>query len=105
MAIAPEEMAAMQSQGGKPQDGQVTALVKQVGDGLAKLSEMLNGSQAATDADREQMAGIMSSYVDLVEKKLGSAGPGEDPEPEAPSGAVPMEGGAKGIPMGPQTRA
>lgn len=107
MAISRDEMAAMQEQAGASPEGNVTQLVKQVGDGLTQLSELLNSSQAATDADRQQMAGIMSSYIDLVEKKLGSAGPGEDAPPEelpAEQGAVPMEAGKKGVPMGPQTR-
>lgn len=105
--VTPEEMAAMQEQagaGGGDQTGQATKIAQDVGQGLAKLAEMLDGSQAATDQDRQQMAQIMSLYTDLVEKKLGGAGPGEDPEAEAepmPS-EVPAMGGMKGVPMGPQ---
>lgn len=105
--MTPEEMAAMQEQAGKSPDGQVTKLVQQVGDGLSKLSELLNGSQSATDADRQQMATIMNSYIDLVEKKLGSSAPGEDAAEEeipADQGAIPMQGGRSGQPMGPQSR-
>lgn len=104
--ISPEEMAAMQEQAGKKTDQPVTKLVQEVGQGLSKLSDMLSGSQGATDEDRQQMQQIMDLYIDLVEKKLGSAGPGENPESEEPEmGQVPMQQGQKGVPMGPQSRA
>lgn len=99
MAEAPQEEAGQE-------EGAITALAKQVGDGLAKLSEALNSSPAATDQDREQMAGVLNGFIDLVEKKLGSSAPGEDVPEEEPQvdAAVPAMGGAKGIPMGPQGR-
>lgn len=110
--MTPEEMAMMQEQaagaeGGGDAAGKATQLAKQVGDGLSQLGEMLNGSQAATDQDRSQMAQIMELYIDLVERKLGGAAPGQDAPPEempAGQGAAPAMGGAKGVPMGPQGR-
>lgn len=105
--ISPEEMAAMQEQAGQDNSGKATALVKSVGEGLAQLSEMLNSSKGVTDADREQMAMVMNGFIDLVEKKLGGSAPGQDAPPEelpADEGAVPMQGGRTGKPMGPQNR-
>ena len=113
--MSPEEMAAMQAEaqggggapeGGGDQMGAATKIAQDVGGGLAKLAEMLDGSQGATDQDRQQMAQIISLYTDLVEKKLGGSAPGEDmPPEEGPMPAqLPAEGGAKGVPMGPQGR-
>ncbi len=105
--ISPEEVSAMQAQEGKDDGmGQVTKLAQDVGQGLAKLSDLLNSSDAATDEDRAQMSEILNSFVDLVEKKLGAA-PGQNPEEEEvlPAGnAVSMQGGLKGKPMGPESR-
>lgn len=103
--MPPEAMAAQEE--GQEAGGSATKLVQDVGGGLAKLAEMLNGSQATTDQDRQQMAQIMDLFTDLVEKKLGGAQPGEDAPPEempADQGAVPMQGGRTGKPMGPNTR-
>lgn len=108
MDMTPEEMATMQEQGGEgDQMGQATELAQQAGEALSKLAQMLDGSQAATEADRAQMAQIMDLFVDLVEKKLGGSAPGEDAPPEempAGQGAVPAMGGPRGVPMGPQGR-
>lgn len=104
--MSPEDMAAMQAQAGKSQgEGDATALVKQVGEGLQKLAQMLAGSQSVTDKDMAQMDQIISLYVDLAEKKLGAA-PGEDAEEEmGPElSQVPMMQGRGGMPMGPQTK-
>lgn len=103
--MSPEDMAAMQAQAGKSQgEGDATALVKQVGEGLQKLAQMLSSSQSVTDKDMAQMDQIISLYVDLAEKKLGSA-PGEDQEEESPEmSQVPMMQGRGGMPMGPQTK-
>lgn len=85
--------------------GAITKLAQDVGDGLAKLSEALNSSPAATDQDREQMASVLNGFIDLVEKKLGGSAPGEDlPEEEAPAPEISAMGGPKGVPMGPQGR-
>lgn len=108
MPMSPEEMAAMQEQAGKPQGGgDITAIAQQVGDGLAKLSEAVNGSQGSTDATREKISQIMNMYIDFVERDLAGSGPGEDPAPEelpADQGAVPMQAGRGGVPMGPQSK-
>jgi hypothetical protein len=107
--ISPEEMAQMQAQAGPQEEqgegGDITKLVQSVGEGLNHLAEALNASQAATDQDREQMSQILSSFSNLVEKNLG-AGPGEDPQAEEmpAQGAISPEGGAKGVPMGPNSR-
>lgn len=104
--MKPEDMAAMQAQAGKPEgDGNATALVKQVGEGLQKLATLLASSSAVTDKDMAQMDQIISLYVDLAEKKLGAA-PGEEAEvEEGPEmDQVPMMQGRGGMPMGPQTK-
>lgn len=80
--------------------GAATQLAQQVGQGLQKLSEMLAQSGGSPE-EQAQMKQIMDSYIDLVEHKLGG---GEDPpEPEG-MGQVPVQQGAGGVPMGPQTR-
>lgn len=108
--MSPEEMQAMQSQA-QPEGadgggaGAATKIAQDVGQGLAKLAEMLDGSQGATDQDRQMMAQIMSLFTELVEKKLGGSAPGEDQPSEEPMPReVPATGGASGVPMGPQTR-
>lgn len=104
--MSPEDMAAMQAQAGKDSgEGDATALVKKVGEGLQKLAEMLANSKSVTDKDMAQMDQIISLYVDLAEKKLGSA-PGEDAEDEmSPEMTqMPMMQGRGGMPMGPQTK-
>ncbi len=101
--MGPEEMAAMQGQ--EQGDGGVTQLAQKIGGDLAKFAEILNSSQAVTDADREKMAMVMNGFIDLVENGLGQAGPGEDMSSEEPGPSeVPAVGGAAGVPMGPQTR-
>lgn len=84
--------------------GDITKLVQDVGAGLQKLSQVLDGSQGVTEEDRAQMAQVMSGFVDLVEKRLGNTQPGQNPEEEEMpmQKAVPAEGGLKGVPMGPQ---
>ena len=103
--MSPEQMP--QEEAGADKVGVATKLAQQGGEVLSKLSEMLNGSKATTENDRAQMAQIMELYIDLVERKLGGAAPGEDaPAEELPAdqGAVPMQGGMKGVPMGPQNK-
>ena len=106
--ISPEEMAQMQAEAGGEQDGpgDITKLAQQVGDGLNKLAETLNNSPAATDQDREKMAMVMNGFIELVEKNLGGAAPGEDPEaePQPEQDVVPADAGRGGVPMGPQAR-
>lgn len=102
--IAPEEMAAMQAQAGKGQDP-VTKIAQQVADGLQKLSSLLESSPGVTDEDKAAMANIISEYVDLVEKKLGGAAPGENPDSQEPMpDQMPVDQGRGGAPMGPNTR-
>ena len=102
--MTPEEMEMMQQQAGKETGGGATKLVQQVGEGLAKLSEMLMSAKGTTDQDKAQMEQIMSSFVDLVEKKL-SAEPGQDAPSENPEmSQIPMDQGGGGQPMGPATR-
>lgn len=103
--ISPEEMQAMQAQAGKDNQQPITKLVQDVGQGLSKLSEVLNNAQGATDQDREQMSQIMNMYIDLVEKQLGNAGPGENEAEESPElSQVPVQQGRGGMPMGPNTK-
>ena len=79
--------------------GDITALAKQVGQGLAKFAEAVNASETVTEKDKGQMAELMNSFIDLVENKLNSA-PGQDVEEEEPELPVaPAMGGVKGIPM------
>lgn len=103
MPVSPEEMAAMQAQAGKDTGGGVTKLAQQVGQGLQKLSEMLDSAPGTTDQDKQQMAQILSSFVDLVEKKLAGQEPGTDPEAQSLS-QVPSDAGMNGKPMGPETQ-
>ena len=82
------------------QDGPATALAKNVGQGLQKLSEMLAGSNPDPQ-DSAQMKQIMDLYIDLVEKKLA----GGEPEPvQEGMGQIPVDQGVGGVPMGPQSR-
>jgi hypothetical protein len=100
-------MEEMEQEAPEQAAGGATKLVQQVGEGLGKLAQMLDGSQGVTEQDRGMMAQIMSLFTELVEKKLGGSAPGEDRPPEelpADQGAVPAMGGAKGVPMGPQAR-
>lgn len=85
-----------------PQDAQaasapadITSLAQQVGQGLAQLSEAMS-----TPDEKEKMANILSMYVDLMDQKLGA---GAEQSQQVPAG-VPIEGGAEGIPGGPQSR-
>lgn len=103
--MSPEEMSAMQQQAGKDSSGGVTKLAQQVGQGLSQLSDMLDSSQGATDADKAQMQQILSLFVDLVEKKLGGTEPGQDAAPDGGEmSQVPADAGRSGQPMGPQSR-
>lgn len=98
--MGPEEMAAMQEQAGKEQGPSLIDLAKQVGEGLQKLSMAMDKSPNSTPEEKDQMAQVLSGYIDLVEKKLGSeaGAPGAESEDEAPA-AVSMEGGHSGVPM------
>jgi len=82
-------------------EGPATQLVKQVGKGLEKLSEMLAGSPETTPEDQAQMKQILDLYINLVENKLGGAE--EQVEPEGMK-QIPVDQGVGGVPMGPQTR-
>ncbi len=82
-------------------EGPATQLVKQVGKGLEKLSEMLAGSPETTPEDQAQMKQILDLYINLVENKLGGAE--EQAEPEGMK-QIPVDQGVGGVPMGPQTR-
>lgn len=100
--MTPEEMEAMQGEG-QPQ-APISDLVQQVGQGLSKLVQVINQSQASTDQDRQAASAVMESYMGLVDG-LGQEAGENAPEPEqADMGAVPMQAGQKGQPMGPQTR-
>lgn len=85
-------------------------LAQQVGQGLAKLSEMLNASPEADDEEKAQMSQIMNLFVDLVEKKLGGGAQGDaESDDKGVMGAdqaqpVGMMQGNAGVPMGPQSR-
>lgn len=103
--ISPEEMAAMQEQSGKANQQPITKLVQDVGQGLSKISEVLNSAEGATDQDRNQMSQIMNMFIDLVEKQLGDNGPGENAQEEnAELSQVPMQQGRGGMPVGPNVR-
>lgn len=103
--MSPQEMEELQAMGGKKDGvGAATKIAQEVAMGLKQLSEMLAGSQGATDQDKQQMDQIMSMFVDLVEKKLAGQAPGQDPEAEAPLKEMPMQQGMNGVPMGPQTK-
>jgi hypothetical protein len=100
--LSPEEMAAMQDEAGK-KGPDLVALTKQTAQGLQQLAEALNRSPQATPDEKDQMAQILSGYMDLVEKKLGQEAGGEqEPETEAP---VPMEAGTKGVPLNMKMRS
>lgn len=73
-------------------------IAQEVGEGLAKLADLLNTQPGASDDEKQQMAQILSSFTDLVEKKLGGGGPEQAP---ADQGVVPMEAGQSGKPMPP----
>lgn len=101
MAMGPEDMAALKAQAGAKDQGSLVDLAQQVASGLQKLSQALDRAPGATPEEKDQMAGILSGFMDLVEKKLGAeaGGEGEEEDAEPADSALPMEGGASGVPM------
>ncbi len=103
-----QDMEQMPPEGGAPEAdgaGKMVDLAKQGGEILSQLAAAIDASPAATDEDRAQAAQIMDLYIDLVERQLGGASPGESPDAvPADPGMMPAMGGAKGVPMGPQGR-
>ena len=98
--MQPQEAPAQDA----PQSQDVMGIVQSVGKGLASLAELLNQSQAATDQDRQMMAGVIDGFSQLVEKNLGGQEPGQDAPMPAEQGMQPMNGGPGAVPMGPNTR-
>lgn len=87
------------------ESGGATKTLQAAGQALQKAAEVINSSPATTEKDRAKMSEVLNGFIELVESNLSGA-PGEDapePEPEVPS-AVPMEGGLKGVPAGPNQR-
>ena len=60
----------------------IKKILNEVGQGLAKIAEMVQSSPMG-DEDKSAIEGIMKSYVDFVENKLG--GDAEEEKEEMPS--------------------
>ena len=108
-AMSPEEMSAMQKKAGAPQGSPATDLVKKIGAMLGQLGQMIDSDPNVEPKEKEQMAQIMSLFVDLVENKLGSGSAQEDmAEGEMGSSETPKEvssiSGRSGVPVGPQSK-
>lgn len=104
-AMSQDEMAELQQMAGKGNTTPVTKLAQDVAQGLSKLADLLANSPGATEKDNAQMQQILSLFVDLVEKKLAGAEPGQDAEEEGEQlSEMPMEQGMSGVPMGPQSK-
>lgn len=101
--MSPEEMQAMQQQSGKDNSQNATQLVQQVGQGLSQLADMINKMPSTGPEARQAIMKAMQAYSDAVDILQGKEAEQAGPMP-ADQGAVPMEGGAQGQPMGPQGR-
>ncbi len=102
--MSPDEMAALQEQSGiAPKEGGITKLVKEIGTGLSQLAEVIENSPKATDEDRATIGQILQMFVELIERKLANAQPGENPpsDEDAISQPIPANAGPKGVPVGP----
>ncbi len=97
--MSPEEMGQLQAAAGKDQSGNAGVMekVQAVGKGLSELAQILQRSGGSPE-ENDQMAQILNSYIDLVEKKLGGQEEQGEPANEGPS-EVAQEAGVKGIPM------
>lgn len=105
--MTPEEMEQMKGEAGAegPQDQEpISQLVQEVGQGLSKLIQVINQSQASTDQDRESASNVMQAYMGLVDGLGQEAGQNPEAPQQADMGAVPMQAGQSGKPMGPETR-
>lgn len=90
---APPEGAQQQAQSG------IGQLVQGIGQGLMKFRQVMEKVQVPDEAKAE-LDGIIQAYEGLISKLSGQA---EAPQPpQGPRGAVSMEGGVNGRPMGPQ---
>lgn len=100
--MSEEEMLALQEQAGANQggDGDVTALAKQVGQGLSQLAEKLSSSAEANPEAVDQMSQILNMYIDLIENKLGGGEPQAEPMPSQ----IPAQAGLKGVPLSQDKR-
>lgn len=118
MAVGPQDMAALQAAAGKggppgqggdpsggapPAGGDVTKLAQALGNGLSQFAKIIEASPSTTPEDKQQMEDILDAFVDLVERALAGANPGENAPPaggpmRADQGQVPMEGGMNGVP-------
>jgi hypothetical protein len=101
--MTPEEMTAMQKQKGEGNPQAITGLVEQVGTGLGQLAEMMNKLPQAGPEMRAAMMSAMEAFKKAVTVMQGGQAEADDETMEG-EGAVAMEGGAKGVPMGPQMR-
>lgn len=98
--ISPEEMGEMEKQAGQGAEAPVSQLIQQVGQGVSKLVDIVNKSQASSDEDRQNAGALMDALMGLVD---GLEGKEEEPM-KGDMGAVPMQAGQSGVPMGPQTK-
>lgn len=105
--VSPQDMAQLQEKAGAKPDpsgaGDVTKLAQMIGQGLSQFAQIISSSPAATAADKKQMSDVLNGFVDLVERSLAGAGPGQEAPPEggpmrADQGQVPMEAGMNGVP-------
>ena len=94
MADAMEKgMPAAEAEGENP-----AQLAQESGDYLAKVAALVE--QMGSPSMKEKMAMVMKGYTSIIEEAMGGM-QGAQP---ADQGQVPMQQGAKGVPMGPETQ-
>ena len=98
--MSPEDMAMMKEQAGAKEGPGVVETAQGVGEGLTKLADAMSKSGAVSDEDKAKMSQIMQLYGELVESNLSQA-----PEVEQEPDIVSAQGGAQGVPMGPNVRS
>lgn len=93
MPEIPQAPAPEQGQPPEQGGGSASKLVAGVHTGLMQLKELLAGSQAADDGDKQALDQLIQGYMQFVDG-LGSA-PGQTLQGGPPQrGAAPMEAGA-----------
>lgn len=92
------EADAMEDQG---ENSDPMALVSEIGQKMAALAQIINQIPDVPDSVRARASKIMDEFSALADEVTQGMGGGEVP---ADQGAMPMMGGAKGIPGGPQSK-
>lgn len=94
--VAPEEGSPGEEQG---EDG--AAIFKEAAQALSQAMQWLSG-QPLPEEIKQAASEILQKFGDLADAVMSASGGEGGPVP-ADQGAVPMQAGATGVPMGPQT--